>query len=199
LRTRLRDDNQPGPSDQETTVARFYGPDDGEPPLILTALFDEEAQGRFERLRRAHYPPDLNIVPAHCTLFHRLPGASLAELEEELVERTWPLDPMPALSQGLSFTGRGVGITLEAPQLVSLRAAMAQAWREVLSAQDRQRFVPHVTIQNKVKPDRARRTFDALSAIFEPWPLTIEGLALWRYRGGPWDPVGRFPFGAAPA
>jgi 2'-5' RNA ligase len=179
-------------------MARFYGEDDDDPPLILTARLDPDAQARFERLRRAHYPQELNRVPAHCTLFHRLPGAWLADLEEELAERCWPLDPMPTEASGLSFTGHGVAVTLEAPALVSLRAAMAQAWREVLSAQDRQRFAPHVTIQNKVTPGKAQRTFDALSALFEPFPVVVEGLALWRYRGGPWDPLSVFPFGAAP-
>lgn len=179
-------------------MARFYGEDDSEAPLILTARLDAEAQARFERLRRAHYPPELNRVPAHCTLFHRLPGGWLTDLEEELVERTWPLDPIPAQASGLSFTGHGVAVALEAPALVSLRAAMAQAWREVLSAQDRQRFVPHVTIQNKVTPGRAQRTHDALNALFEPFSVTVEGLALWRYRGGPWDALAVFPFGGAP-
>jgi 2'-5' RNA ligase len=179
-------------------MARFYGEEDNEPPLILTARLDPDAQARFERLRRAHYPRELNRVPAHCTLFHRLPGASLVELEEELAERTWPLDPIPAEASGLTFTGHGVAVALDAPDLVSLRAAMAQAWREVLSAQDRQRFAPHVTIQNKVTPGRAQRTFDALSTLFEPFPVVVEGLALWRYRGGPWEALALFPFGAAP-
>ncbi len=43
-------------------------------PLIVTARFDPIAASLFQRLRDAHFPPARNIVPAHCTLFHHLPG-----------------------------------------------------------------------------------------------------------------------------
>ena len=43
------------------------------PPLIVTALLDEVAQERFDRLRREHFPPERNHLDAHLTLFHRLP------------------------------------------------------------------------------------------------------------------------------
>jgi hypothetical protein len=43
------------------------------PPLIVTALLDEAAQERFDRLRREHFPPERNHLAAHLTLFHRLP------------------------------------------------------------------------------------------------------------------------------
>ena len=43
------------------------------PPLIVTALLDEVAQERFDRLRREHFPPERNQLDAHLTLFHRLP------------------------------------------------------------------------------------------------------------------------------
>ena len=45
------------------------------PPLIVTALLDEAAQQRFDRLRRSHFPPERNHLDAHLTLFHRLPDA----------------------------------------------------------------------------------------------------------------------------
>ena len=167
-------------------------------PLILSALMEPRAQARFEALRRAHFPPELNLVPAHLTVFHALPGAWLADIEHHLSERCWQLDPMPAEIAGLRFTGHGVAAAIDCPGLVSLQAELAAAWREALTPQDRQRFTPHVTIQNKVSPERARRTYDALSAVIAPSAFSIDGLSLWRYRGGPWEALAEFSFGAGP-
>jgi hypothetical protein len=47
---------------------------DAAQPLILTLALDGEAFAFFDGLRRAHFPPERNVVPAHVTLFHALPG-----------------------------------------------------------------------------------------------------------------------------
>ncbi|RZL99804.1 MAG: 2'-5' RNA ligase family protein, partial [Sphingomonas sp.] len=41
-------------------------------PIIVTAVFGAEDFAWADGLRRAHFPPDRNIVPAHLTLFHHL-------------------------------------------------------------------------------------------------------------------------------
>ena len=51
-----------------------------EAPLILTLRFDGEAFARLDDLRRAHFPPERNQIPAHLTLFHALPGEALEEV-----------------------------------------------------------------------------------------------------------------------
>lgn len=183
-------------------MAQFYSNphhEAGFAPLIVTAMLDENAAGRFEALRRAHYPPELNRVPAHLTLFHKLPGPMQAEVEDVLAEVAWPLDPLPARAMGLRFTGRGVSVDIDSAALLLLRSRLAREWTGLLTPQDRQRFSPHVTIQNKVPPSRARRTHMGLSAIFEPFAFAIEGLRLFIYRDGPWEEAGSFPFGGAPA
>lgn len=43
-------------------------------PLIVTLALDEQAQARFDALRSRHFPPDRNVLDAHVTLFHALPG-----------------------------------------------------------------------------------------------------------------------------
>ena len=43
-------------------------------PLILTLALDDLSFARFDALRREHFPPTLNRIPAHVTLFHHLPG-----------------------------------------------------------------------------------------------------------------------------
>jgi len=167
-------------------------------PLIVTALLDADAAARFEMMRRAYFPVARNKTPAHLTLFHALPGAQLADIEDELAERCWQAEPFAARASGLRFLGAGVAINIDAPPLVALHTGIAQSWLGVLTPQDRQRFNPHITVQNKVTPTHARQTFDALQAVFAPFELMIEGLELWHYRGGPWEAAGRFPFGGAP-
>jgi hypothetical protein len=52
-----------------------------------------------------------------------------------------------------------------------------------------------VTVQNKVDPATARRLHERLLADFEPWTVRARGLGVWRYLGGPWEPVGEHAFG----
>jgi hypothetical protein len=42
---------------------------------ILTLQLDPTAQAHFEALRQQHFPPALNHIPAHLTLFHQLPDS----------------------------------------------------------------------------------------------------------------------------
>jgi hypothetical protein len=93
------------------------------------------------------------------------------------------------------FLGRGVAYTLASTGLTELRRDLAVAWEPWLTPQDRQRHAPHVTVQNKVDPAVARALHARLSAAFEPGTVAARGLGLWRYLGGPWEPVARYPFG----
>lgn len=95
---------------------------------------------------------------------------------------------------GLRSLGRGVAIAFASPSLVQLRQGLATEWRDWLTPQDSAKISPHVTIQNKVAPDLARRTLHDLQAEFRPFAATAEGLNLWRYLGGPWEPLRRFRF-----
>ena len=90
--------------------------------------------------------------------------------------------------------GRGVAVRIEAPGLAELRAALAVRWDSWLTPQDRQKLRPHVTVQNKVEPAVARALHAELAAGFEPFPVRIERLCLWRYLGGPWEALHAFPF-----
>jgi len=64
----------------------------------------------------------------------------------------------------------------------------------VLTPQDAGRPRLHITIQNKVTAERARATFAELERDFTPRPLRIAGLAIWYYRGGPWELIRRYAF-----
>jgi hypothetical protein len=66
-----------------------------------------------------------------------------------------------------------------------------------MTRQDASRWSPHVTVQNKVERDEARRTLDAVAAEHVVRDTMVAALALWRYRGGPWDAVSEHPFASA--
>jgi 2'-5' RNA ligase len=165
--------------------------------LIVTLALDAASFAYFDRLRRRHFPPARNVIPAHLTLFHHLPGAQREALAALLTERCRRQPPIALHAAGLCFLGRGVAFALASPELSGLRADLAAAWQPWLTAQDRQPFRPHVTIQNKVRPDEARALHDQLSQGFAPFTVLGEGLSLWRYRQGSWESLDGFAFEAA--
>ncbi|MGG5811984.1 2'-5' RNA ligase family protein [Falsiroseomonas sp. CW058] len=169
------------------------GPD-ATAPLILTLALDPAAFARLDAERRAHFPPGRNLIPAHLTLFHHLPGAELPAVAARLAQVAAATPPLALRVAGLRFLGRGVAYEIESPPLRALRAGLAEAWRDWLTPQDRQGWRPHVTVQNKAAPDAARALFEEMRADFAPWAAVGEGLLLWHYRGGPWDAAGRFGF-----
>ena len=166
-------------------------------PLIVTLLLDEAAQRRFDRLREAHFPPERNHLAAHVTLFHALPGDQLARVDADLAGAAARM-PFDVEVTGVRSLGRGVAYTLASAELAELRAGLAAAWAPWLTPQDRQRHAPHVTVQNKVEPAAARALLRELEAGFAPYAVTATGLALWRYLGGPWEPLGSYRFSPAP-
>jgi len=167
----------------------------GREPLILTLKMDGASQERFDRLREAHFPPERNHLRAHLTLFHKLPGEQMRNIVVDLEEACQERNPLVLRATGLRFLGKGVAYDLASPEVEALRRELAGRWAPWLGPQDRQRIKPHVTVQNKVSPEVARALYEELRAGFSPFEVGGEGLLLWRYLGGPWEPVGEFPFG----
>jgi hypothetical protein len=170
--------------------------DEDTAPLILTLGLDAETQAWLESMRRAHFPPARNLVPAHVTLFHALPGEHAEEIQAVLAAEAAALPPSRVRVGPARSLGRGVALEIGAPVVATLRERLAERWRPWLTAQDRQRWRPHATVQNKVSPDEARALLLALSAMLPAREARAETLLLWRYRGGPWEAVERIPFAA---
>lgn len=168
---------------------------DPDPPLLVTATLDPVAHAFFDGLRREHFPPERNHLAAHVTLFHALPGAQRAQVHDAVVAAAAGAAEMTAEVEGLRSLGGGVAYSLECPALARVRAGLADVFDAWLTRQDAQRFWAHVTVQNKVPAPRARETLAALEALEVP-PVTVTGLALWFYRGGPWEPLSEHPFRA---
>jgi len=164
------------------------------PMLILTLKLDPVAFATLDALRQQHFPPERNFLSAHITLFHALPPDQEVALRAELAACCATTPILPLTLPTVRFLGRGVAVTVESPALLELRRQLALAWQPWLSAQDRQRYQPHVTIQNKVTPEVARLLYEELRQRWHPLKAQGEGLLLWRYLGGPWERMGEFPF-----
>lgn len=137
---------------------------DGTDPLILTLGFDDVSFAVFDGLRRAHFPAHRNLIPAHLTLFHQLPGGRLSEVVEAVERETTATGAFHLEVDGLRKLGGGVAFNLSSPELTALRARLALKFPDDLTAQDRKGYRPHVTIQNKVPPVEADALFDEMSS-----------------------------------
>ena len=163
-------------------------------PLILTAKIDRKTFEFFDDLRRKHFPSQRNFLSAHITLFHHLPGEMISEIENFLEEISSKQRVFSLSFPSVRFLGRGTAIEIESPELIVLRKEIADRWRDVLTDQDKQKFNPHITIQNKVAPDVAKIIFEQMKNDWEPKKGTVDGLYLWHYRGGPWESAKEFDF-----
>ena len=164
-------------------------------PLIVTAYLDARSFEALDALRRRHFPKKLNKIPAHVSLFHQLPGEAIESVRATLAQACRDVRPFVMAPRDLRFLGRGVAIAYEAAELNRLHKTLAQAWAGWLSAQDRQGFRAHVTVQNKVEPAVARALLEEMRDGAEPPTCRVEGLDLWRYLGGPWEPIETVRFG----
>ena len=161
--------------------------------LIVTAELGAEDFAWLDALRRRHYPPERNRLPAHLTMFHALAPSAEAEARGRLADLA--AGPAPAARiAGLMDLGGGVAFRVVSDELDALREELAHDIHGLVGAQDSGGWRPHVTIQNKVAPKVARELRRSLERDFRPRPLSIAGLGLHRYLGGPWEPLAIYKF-----
>jgi hypothetical protein len=167
-------------------------------PFILTAALPPEIQGWAEGLRRAHFPPERNHLHAHVTMFHAFAPSLLDELRDFLPRLAAEFAPPRAGISGLMDLGTGTAIALASPQLLELRALIAEHFHGSLTDQDLHEPRPHITIQNKVSRREAKALQEALALEVEikadSGPFAFPALELHRYLGGPWELVKRTAF-----
>jgi hypothetical protein len=161
--------------------------------LIVTAEMGQPDLGWLEGLRRAHYPPERNRVPAHLTMFHALPPSAELEVRSRLAALA--TQPRPAATiEGLVDLGGGVAFRIVSPDLDRIRRDLVEELHGLLGGQDAAGWRPHVTIQNKVAPKVARALKVSLERDFRARPLAISGLGLYRYLNGPWERIAIYAF-----
>ncbi|MBZ8133440.1 2'-5' RNA ligase family protein [Afifella sp. IM 167] len=162
--------------------------------FVLTLKLDEKSFAFFDALRRRHFPPERNQVPAHLTLFHALPGEEMATIRPLLAGAARDQRRIDMKVTGVKSLGGGTAFTLQAPALSALRKALQREMEPFLTMQDRGGFSPHVTVQNKVPVKEGEALRRELQKDFRPFGAKGEGLLLWRYLGGPWLREAQFPF-----
>ena len=165
-------------------------------PLLVTLQLDPDAFTLFNGLRQQHFPAAINYVPAHISLFHHLPGEEIEAVRTKLQQASSQTALIPLRATGVRGLGRGVAYTVVSNRLLTLHSQLVNAFAGWLTAQDRQPYKPHVTVQNKVQPQEAQALLRQLQAQFAPFEFTGQGLYLWRYLRGPWELVETYPFRA---
>ncbi|MFM9935229.1 MAG: 2'-5' RNA ligase family protein [Novosphingobium sp.] len=163
-------------------------------PLIVTAELPAVFQTRVDALRRAHYPAERNHLAAHVTLFHALPPFVESEARGLLAALAAEAAPPEALLAAVMDLGTGTALRIESAAMLDLRDLIAERFHGLLTRQDQHAPRLHVTVQNKVLRAEAKALQAALASAFQPESFAFAGLALHRYKGGPWESVGRWSF-----
>ncbi|HVG38517.1 MAG TPA: 2'-5' RNA ligase family protein [Pyrinomonadaceae bacterium] len=163
-------------------------------PFVLTLLLDAASFATLDDLRRQYFPPERNFLPAHVTLFHALPAEREDVFRESLRDVCAQTRTLPLRFPGWRFLGKGVAVEIDSPELLAVRAELSESWGAWLGAQDRQKYRPHATVQNKVEPEKARALYEQLTGGWRGLTGRGEGLLLWRYLGGPWELIEEIKF-----
>jgi len=155
---------------------------------------DEKSQTLFNNLRKQYFPPERNYLQAHLTLFHHLPGSEHQAIKAYLSEIAVRSEIFSLDVTEVKMIGRGVAYKIENDELKKLHRQLSHKWQAWLTPQDQQKLWPHITVQNKVDPAKARALYKKLSEDFESFTAYGAGLKLWAYQGGPWEWLETFPF-----
>ncbi|MDO3642916.1 2'-5' RNA ligase family protein [Mucilaginibacter sp. L3T2-6] len=162
-------------------------------PLILSLWMDDIAKQYFNYLRQKYFPPERNYLQAHLTLFHALENEQETLSVIELL--TARQIQFCLLAERVVSIGNGTAIKVLSEELNKFHYALQKSFTTELTAQDKQKLWPHVTIQNKVDALTAQKVFAGLNSNFTPFQFDAFGVELYRYCGGPWELIKRIKFG----
>jgi len=167
---------------------------------VLTFLTDQKHHQTMTELRKRYFPPRLNKLDAHLTMFHALPGSKLEEAVIPTLEQTAGSTEQFHVLAATPFKLRK-GIAIGVPKGAggdtarSVHAQLKRDWQPFLSDQDAGGFAAHYTIMNKVDDEKeVNRAFDQVEGSFRACGGTIEGVTLWRYDRGHWEWFRDFKF-----
>ena len=132
-------------------------------------------------------------MPVHLTMFQGLPPSAVEEVKRQLAVHAAGPPPRTTIAGLMNLSG-GVAFRVVSDGLEAIREAIADHFHGLLCAPDAAGWRPHVTIQNKVAPRQAKALLDELERDFRPKRLSIGGLSVHRYRGGPWETLANYTF-----
>ena len=152
-------------ADQSRNRPKVDNASEDAPVYVLTLLTDNAHHESMNQLRQAYFPPKLNKLEAHITLFHALPEEKLEQdilpAIRQITSRTSPyrIEARDAfrLKKGVGIRvaddidfadkgkdGRGRNMTR------IIHAELRKAWSTWLSDQDSQSPRLHYTVANKI-------------------------------------------------
>lgn len=161
-------------------------------PLLITAEMPPDILAWADAMRREYFPPEKNRLKAHVTLFHALPPSAEGEVRRLLGELAKETPPEARIS-GIMNLGRGTALDVDSPGMVELHGIMADRFHGLMIPQDTHVLRLHITIQNKVSPEEARKLQAQLKDALDHRRFRFRGFGLYAYEGI-WRPVAEYPF-----
>lgn len=152
------------------------------------------------KMREKYFPPRLNRLEAHVTLFHALPESQLEQtIKPVLAEVSKSTAPFPISAAKPFRLSKGIAIGVPkfkgGDDAREVHGRLKESWKDFLSRQDAGGLAAHYTIMNKVDDEAVVQK--ALSEVEGQWSGckgTVEGLSLFRYDRGNWVHVQDFHF-----
>ncbi|KAF2220870.1 hypothetical protein BDZ85DRAFT_185232, partial [Elsinoe ampelina] len=166
---------------------------------ILTLLTDRNMHQSMTELRKKYFPPKLNHLDAHITLFHALPESKLESdilpAIKDLAQKTTKFE-LGATTPFKLKKGIAVGMPKDHGGNASriVHTVLVRKWSKFLSQQDFS-FQAHFTIMNKV--DDSQEVDRAFRDVKDQWEAcfgTAEGFSLYRYTPAGWHWKENFAF-----
>ena len=159
---------------------------------VLTLLTDAKHHRTLTETRKKYFPPRLNRLEAHITLFHALPGSQLEEsIKPTLREISSKTSQFHLLAATPFRLNKGIAIGLPkssgSDDARQVHQQLKAAWADFLSRQDAGGFAAHYTIMNKVDDEKeVQKAFEQVQQEWKGCHGTVLGLSLFKYDRGNW-------------
>ncbi|KAI5236999.1 hypothetical protein E4T43_08217 [Aureobasidium subglaciale] len=159
---------------------------------VLTLLTDAKHHRTLTETRKKYFPPRLNKLEAHITLFHALPGSLLEEkIKPTLREVSSNTTQFHLLAATPFRLNKGIAIGLPkssgGDDARQVHQQLKFAWEDFLSRQDAGGFAAHYTIMNKVDDEKeVQKAFEQVQEEWKGCHGTVLGLSLFKYDRGNW-------------
>lgn len=195
----------PSPSHIPKTSSKdSHGEQAEEVVYVLTLLTDQAHHTRMTEMRTKYFPPRLNKLDAHLTLFHALPASRLeSSILPTLAKTAADTAPFEVHATRPFRLKKGIAIavpkTRGGAEAQEVHRRLQEVWAREgwLSDQDAQQGMQsHYTLMNK--EDSEEVVAEAFEEVRGSWKADVgvaEGLGLWRYDRGWWRWERKFSFG----
>lgn len=168
-------------------------------PFILTLRLDKGTEKILTDLRIRYFPKHRNYLSAHVSLFHALPAAQKPTYHQILSSLSQTTAPFTVgIKNPFALGRKGVALNVSSFKLRSIHDELLKRFKEQgveLTEQDQSRLRAHVTVQNKVGEEEAKRTLEEVKKMWAERGARAEGLVVWRYEvGGEWTWLKEYDF-----